>query len=294
MNRRLCFVIYHRSADGRLRRRMRLPCWSLACLALLGLAGAAHLAWRLPDLAAQGGFGSLASRAEADREAWREALLAQHQRLAELRGQLEAVASLNGKLAHLTSLVEPKAAERAAGSAGVVEGGFGDEVRLSRQLAATTRALMEEVAFQEGRQRLLTSIMRERSLEIAAKPSLWPVRGPLNSDFGYRFMGRSRDFHNGVDIGTPVGTPVMAPADGTVSFVGYESGYGLIVVVEHRNGISTAYAHLRSAEVAPGEEVKRGARIAHSGMSGRTTGSHLHYEVRLNGQPVDPVNYMLN
>nr|WP_279355794.1 M23 family metallopeptidase [Fundidesulfovibrio agrisoli] len=107
-------------------------------------------------------------------------------------------------------------------------------------------------------------------------------------------MARSREYHKGVDIGVPYGSQVLAPADGKVASVGYESGYGLMVVIEHRHGLSTIYAHLKSAEVEEGEEVKRGAPIAHSGMSGRTTGSHLHYEVRQSGNPVDPMNFMLN
>jgi murein DD-endopeptidase MepM/ murein hydrolase activator NlpD len=176
----------------------------------------------------------------------------------------------------------------------MVEGGISDEKRLARQLSAMVRALVEEIAFQESRQRQLASIMRERALEFAARPSVWPVRGPINSDFGYRYMSRSREYHKGLDIGVPVGTPIVAPADGKVVAVGYESGYGLMVVIEHRHGVSTAYAHLKAAAVEPGEDIARGSRIAFSGMSGRTTGSHLHYEVRVNGQPVDPMNYMLN
>lgn len=92
----------------------------------------------------------------------------------------------------------------------------------------------------------------------------------------------------------PYGSLVVAPADGKVMSVGYESGYGLKVQLEHRHGISTIYAHLKSALVEEGEEVTRGTPLAHSGMSGRSTGSHLHYEVRQGGNPVDPMNFMLN
>ena len=153
---------------------------------------------------------------------------------------------------------------------------------------------MEEVAFQEVRQRQLASVLHERALEFAARPSLWPVRGTINSDFGARLMGRSREYHKGVDIGVPIGSPIVAPADGKVVSAGYESGYGLVVVLEHRHGVSTVFAHLKSVSVEAGDEVTRGKLIAHSGMSGRTTGSHLHYEVRLNGQQVDPLNFMLD
>ncbi|GFK94150.1 Murein DD-endopeptidase MepM [Fundidesulfovibrio magnetotacticus] len=294
MRRSTAWVLYVRRRDGSLRRGLRLPAWVLGVVLLAAVAGTGHLVWRLPDLAGLAGLDVLERGEEGSRQAWREALIAQHGRLAALSRALDASAGFNAGLASVVKLPPTRGPERSIGSAGQVEGGFADEVRLSRQLAATSRALLEEVAFQEARQRLLASILRERATELAGRPSLWPVRGALNSDFGYRFMGRARDFHNGVDIGVPVGTPVSAPADGTVSFVGYESGYGLMVVIEHRSGVSTAYAHLRSAEVAPGEEIRRGARIAHSGMSGRTTGSHLHYEVRVNGQPVDPMPFMVN
>jgi len=221
-------------------------------------------------------------------------LLALNERLAGLREQVEPAAGLNGKLAAVTSLAGAEAQQRPMGTAAMVEGGAGTERRLARQLVAQARALMEEVAFQESRQRQLVSILRERALEFAARPSIWPVRGAINSDFGYRYMARSREYHKGVDIGVPYGSQVLAPADGKVVSVGYESGYGLMVVLEHRHGLSTIYAHLKSAEVEAGDEVARGTPIAHSGMSGRTTGSHLHYEVRQAGNPVDPMNFMLN
>lgn len=288
------YVIYRRTRDGRLVWGVRLPGWLPLALAALTIAGAAHLAFRLPEMARLRSLKAHVHAARAQRDAERQALFAAHERLGAIKRSLDPVVSLNGKLASVTSLADAGGELRAMGSAVVVEGGAGDEKLFARQLTAVARALVEEIAFQEGRQRRLASVLRERALEFAARPALWPVRGPINSDFGYRYMSRSREFHKGVDIGVPVGSPVIAPADGKVVSVGYESGYGLMVVLEHRHGVSTVYAHLKSAEVEPGDEVGRGKRIAQSGMSGRTTGSHLHYEVRVNGQPVDPMNYMLN
>jgi murein DD-endopeptidase MepM/ murein hydrolase activator NlpD len=271
-----------------------MPHWLPFAAMALTIAGAAHLVWRLPDIAGLNELRGRVQTARAQRAVERGALLAAHERLGDLRQEMASVVSLNGKLASVTSLADGGGEMHSVGSPAMVEGGITDEKRLARQLSAMVRALVEEIAFQESRQRQLASIMRERALEFAARPSLWPVRGPINSDFGYRYMSRSREYHKGLDIGVPVGTPIVAPADGKVVSVGYESGYGLMVVIEHRHGVSTAYAHLKAATVEPGEDVTKGVRIAYSGMSGRTTGSHLHYEVRVNGQPVDPTNYMLN
>ena len=294
MNLTGAYRIYLRTRDGRLRHGLRLPAWLPAAFVLVTLALTGHLLWRLPEIRDLDRLTGRLAQARLERNAEWAGLVALWETLSAHRRDVDPVASLNGKLAALTSLGEGARQQAFVGSPAMIETGLSDEKRLARQIQAMTTALVEEIAFQRTRQMQLTSILHERALEFAARPSLWPSRGTLNSDFGYRFMGRSRDFHNGVDIGMPVGSPVVAPADGKVASVSYESGYGLTVVLEHRHGVSTLYAHLKSSTVEPGDEVKRGALIAHSGMSGRTTGSHLHYEVRLNGQPVDPMNYMLH
>lgn len=287
------YVVYRRTRDGRLRWGVRLPVWLPWAVMGVTLLGAAHLAWRMPEVTSLSALRLRLHAARSQSAVERGQLLAVHDKLSSLRRQLDPVVSLNSKLSRVTSLDESES-RVSMGSAPLVEGGSGSEKRLVRQLSAMARALVEEVAFQEVRQRQLASVLHERALEFAARPSLWPVRGTINSDFGARLMGRSREYHKGVDIGVPIGSPIVAPADGKVVSAGYESGYGLVVVLEHRHGVSTVFAHLKSVSVEAGDEVTRGKLIAHSGMSGRTTGSHLHYEVRLNGQQVDPLNFMLD
>jgi murein DD-endopeptidase MepM/ murein hydrolase activator NlpD len=127
-----------------------------------------------------------------------------------------------------------------------------------------------------------------------ARPSLWPVSGRLMSYFGRRedpFSGEGA-IHTGVDISVPPGTPVRATADGVVSFAGYHGGYGRKVVIDHGAGCSTHYAHLARNNVLAGQRVRRGDIIAFSGASGRATGPHLHYEVRMNGVAVNPYPYL--
>jgi len=129
---------------------------------------------------------------------------------------------------------------------------------------------------------------------FSAKPSGWPVKGWLTSLFGMRkspFTGR-RVFHEGLDIACRTGTPITASADGIVSFSGIKSGYGKMVIIDHGYGYQTCYGHNSKIFVKVGQRVKRGEKIAAVGNTGRSTGSHLHYEVRLNGTPVNPRKYL--
>jgi murein DD-endopeptidase MepM/ murein hydrolase activator NlpD len=127
-----------------------------------------------------------------------------------------------------------------------------------------------------------------------AAPNLWPVEGQITGSFGERidpFNGEGA-FHSGVDISAIVGQPVLAPADGTVTFADFMGGYGRAVVMDHGHGITTRYGHLASFAIAAGQFVHRGDVLGYVGLSGRSTGPHLHYEVRINETPVNPYKYL--
>lgn len=125
------------------------------------------------------------------------------------------------------------------------------------------------------------------------RPEFLPCVGRISSTFGPRRVGRRRHrMHKGIDIAAPVGTPIMAPADGTVAFVGRKGAYGLTVVIEHQGELSTLYAHNSKILVEEGDQVKRGQEISRVGNTGRSTGPHLHYEVRINEEPVDPTEFI--
>jgi murein DD-endopeptidase MepM/ murein hydrolase activator NlpD len=127
-----------------------------------------------------------------------------------------------------------------------------------------------------------------------AAPNLWPVEGQITGSFGERidpFNGEGA-FHSGVDISANVGSPVIAPADGTVVFADFLGGYGRAVNIDHGHGVSTRYGHLASFAVAAGQYIHRGDTIGYVGLSGRSTGPHLHYEVRINDTPVNPYKYL--
>lgn len=129
---------------------------------------------------------------------------------------------------------------------------------------------------------------------LNAAPNLWPVEGHVTGSFGERidpFNGEGA-FHSGVDISTGFGTPVIAPADGTVVFADFLGGYGRAIMIDHGHGITTRFGHLANFAVIAGQKIQRGDTIGYVGLSGRSTGPHLHYEVRINDTPVNPYKYL--
>ncbi|MCH7933933.1 MAG: M23 family metallopeptidase [Gemmatimonadetes bacterium] len=117
----------------------------------------------------------------------------------------------------------------------------------------------------------------------------WPVEGPIIAPFGVRWEADGPTIHRGVDIVVPTGTPVYAMSSGKVSFAGTMTDFGLVVLVDHRDGISTLYAHLSQILVVEGQAVTRDESLGLSGASGNATGPHLHFEVRGRGHQLDPV-----
>ncbi len=136
----------------------------------------------------------------------------------------------------------------------------------------------------------------EQKMLLASTPSIWPTRGWLSSRFGYRTspFTDKKEFHRGIDISARSGSPIISPANGLVVFTGWKRGYGRVIVIKHARGFKTKYAHLRKFLVKKGQHVKKGTRIGLVGNSGRTTGSHLHYEVHLNNVAVNPLRYIFN
>jgi murein DD-endopeptidase MepM/ murein hydrolase activator NlpD len=129
---------------------------------------------------------------------------------------------------------------------------------------------------------------------LADAPSMWPVEGRVGSSFGSREdpINGEGAFHSGIDIEAPIGTPVRATADGEVTGASMGAGYGRQVVLNHGHDVATVYGHLSAIAALPGQHVSRGQIIGYVGMTGRATGPHLHYEVRLHNVPVNPHKYM--
>jgi murein DD-endopeptidase MepM/ murein hydrolase activator NlpD len=181
------------------------------------------------------------------------------------------------------------------------------ELISAQQQLATARASKRDslASVQESEREFLHEVegLQAASQELAAKlrssassgPShvsssgfIWPVNGPITSPFGWRW-GR---MHEGIDIGAGYGTPIHAAAAGTVVWCGWMSGYGNLVAIDHGGGISTAYGHQSSIAVGCGQSVGQGDVIGYVGCTGHCFGPHLHFEVRVNGTPVDPLRYL--
>lgn len=131
--------------------------------------------------------------------------------------------------------------------------------------------------------------------KVTTTPSIWPVTGSVTSGFGWRIspFGDGNELHAGIDIASPAGTPVVATADGQVILSGSFGGYGNAIQIDHGSGITTIYGHNSELAVGVGHMVKKGQIIAYVGSTGKSTGPHVHYEVRVNDTAVDPWKYLL-
>jgi murein DD-endopeptidase MepM/ murein hydrolase activator NlpD len=187
-----------------------------------------------------------------------------------------------------------------------VGGPFPEDLDASVELTQTHNSLIREMHDRAGLLAdvadkktaslpvLLEKLEKQRNL-LVATPSIWPAKGWLASSFGRREspFSKRREFHKGIDVSAPKGTPVYATANGTVTFAGRKGSLGKIIVIEHGHGFTTRYAHNHKLLKKKGETVKRGDKIALVGNTGRSTGPHVHYEVHINGMPVNPLNYIL-
>jgi len=203
----------------------------------------------------------------------------QRQELEKLNNRVEKVEDTSRKLAEKSGVVEQPNPPGTGGPALPL-----DEMGLAT-LTAKTGRLEEDL-------RAYEAILRLRGYT----PTVWPVEGTLEGGFGGRrnpFGGFGYEFHTGQDIEAPWGASVVAGASGIVSFVGWQNGYGQLVVVDHGGGLTTRYGHLSHIDVELNQTVSRAQLLGKVGSTGRSTGPHLHYEVRINDEAVDPLPYLL-
>ena len=269
------FIIAHTS---RTRSQIRRFCVEKRWLKLFGVVGALVLSGTLY------GFYGLTQQAihlkiEVENERLRAENERQRQELNELNNRVEAVETTSRKLAEKSGMVHQETLTPGAG---------GPATPLDANSLATLEAKMSRL---ERNMRAYEAVLRQRGYT----PSIWPVDGKLESGFGGRrnpFGGGSYEFHSGQDIDAPMGAPVIAGASGKVCFAGWQNGYGQLVVVDHGGGLTTRYGHLSRIEVTEGQAVDRAALLGHVGSTGRSTGPHLHYEVRINDEAVNPLQYL--
>jgi murein DD-endopeptidase MepM/ murein hydrolase activator NlpD len=204
----------------------------------------------------------------------------QRQELQNLNNRVNAVEDTSRKLAEVSGVQEETR---------IVHGQGGPARPVDS--AAALVALELKTAKLERELRMYEGFLRQHGMT----PSIWPVMGRLESGVGGRrnpFGGRGYEYHEGQDIDAAYGTPVQVAATGRVIIAGWQRGYGNVVYVDHGSGLSTRYGHLSEIDVSVGQSVTRGQTIGLVGSTGRSTGPHLHYEVRINNQPVDPKPYL--
>ncbi|HET7342923.1 MAG TPA: M23 family metallopeptidase [Methylomirabilota bacterium] len=228
-----------------------------------------------------------------------------HQQLAEQRATIDAfntrVAALRKEMAGWRELHariwEPFGPELAPGGRdrGIGGGTPATDVAPGRLSPADElNRLADAVKEQTQRLTALDRLMSRAGKAVAALPSRWPVRGAVNSEFGLRQSpwASGMEFHAGLDIRAERGTPVYAPAAGTVAFAGVGQEYGTMAILDHGQDIRSLYGHMSKLNVQTGQRVERGALIGWTGNTGRSSGPHLHYEILVKGQAVNPRAYL--
>ena len=226
-----------------------------------------------------------------------EALSGQIQGLQEAIGELGAKAALDPALHAAMNKLPAVVKNQAMGGAAPTSAAPQMGTLPALQSPENTFGLLREVLQGlESRLSTVRSDVDKRNALAASTPSIWPAHGWLSSTVGTRRdpIHGGRDFHEGLDISADRGNPVYATADGTIMSAGYESGYGNLIVIEHEYGLETRYGHLSKFLAPNGAKVKRGDIIGLVGSTGRSTGSHLHYEVRVNGRLLNPLKLLSN
>lgn len=226
-----------------------------------------------------------AAKADAQRD-----INAMAARLGELQAQANRLNALGQRLTALGQLKEGEFDFSERPGMGGPETPTSD----TPDLAATLGSVESDFARAEQQLDVLTALLQGQQSEADTRPSRMPAPGYISSGFGTRadpFTG-GRGHHLGVDIDAQIGDPIKAAANGMVSFSGVKTGYGNVVIVDHGNGYQTLYAHNQRNLVREGDVVRAGQEIGKVGSSGRSTGSHLHFEVHVNGRPVNPTAYL--
>lgn len=295
-------IIPHGGADVRSirlpERWIRYGIASLAAGAVL-MAGAfgysTYSSYSLRNEAAQ------IERLQQVNNVQQEQLLQLSKKASSLQSELDELNQVEMELRQITG-VEGGGEEALSGSGGDGthngQGGpVGQDLKIEN-VSAVLDDLEKRIAVRRASIQQLREAMRQQQELIAyqesvnaSTPSIWPSSGDVSSPYGLRWGGS--DYHPGIDIANDIGTPIVATADGVVTDAGWNAGgYGNMVDIDHGNGYMTRYAHAESVVVSPGQAVKRGEIIAYMGSTGYSTGPHVHYEVRINDRPVNPVGYL--
>jgi murein DD-endopeptidase MepM/ murein hydrolase activator NlpD len=284
-------------ADGGRSRTFHVPrvatCVVAAVITVaagaLGLATAEYLQLKRQSMTL-----AAAHREAADQRALVESF---QKRIGEVRKEIASWKEIHARMAEPfgpdAGTTRPAAVAGMGGGTGQVRpDSEGERPQIYEEVEALAASVLEEGPRVRALERVVTSAGRA----IQAMPSRWPVRGAVNSEFGRRRSpwGQAIEHHSGLDIAAQMGTPVKAPATATVVFAGSGGEYGLCVILDHGNQVRSLYGHLSKIHVRQGQQVERGNVIALTGNTGRSSGPHLHYEVHVKGQAVNPRAFLWN
>ena len=297
MSRRYTIVLADRRTG--VVRRFTVPLWPTVAagtfvLALPVLIGTGAALKARSDVAVLYASAAALEIENANYRAATEALSGQIHGLQSAINELGAQAALDPSLASSMDRLPAVVKNRAMGGAGTAAPSVTTLPAL--QSAENTFGLLREIL--QGIENRLTAARTDvdrRNALAAATPSIWPAHGWLSSSVGRRTdpITGGADYHQGLDISADAGTPVYATADGTVLLAQREGAYGNLITIDHGYGLETRYGHLSKYEVKSGSQVKRGQVIGRVGSTGRATGPHLHYEVRVNGRLLNPLQLLL-
>ncbi len=288
-------VILKSNAQGQ-NRRFRLRLWPLLIFAFIFVLLLVSTVWLAGQYVQHRHIYAKWQQSQANVEDQNAQLFSLRQQIQELTQNFRRIERFDAKIRQMLDL---------NADLGSVEGDSTDITSaplplhkpnlMARRMQSFLTQLGDGMALEEVDQQELLKALRLKEKSLSTSPSIWPVRGRINSSFGYRRapFGGHRSFHKGLDIKGAMGAPVVASAAGVVKSAGYDGAYGIVVVIDHGAGVVTKYAHLQIATVKAGQRVKRGETVGRVGMTGRTTGPHLHYEVVVGGVPRDPMKYIL-
>ncbi|HZI74020.1 MAG TPA: M23 family metallopeptidase [Gemmatimonadales bacterium] len=264
-----------------------------ACVVLAGIAGYATIS-KTSEL-------SRAARLQQENASLSREIGELHGRLVSLSDTITQISQRDARIRVLANLepIDPQVQEAGIGGPGTSDlslSGLTGLTRRSAEVRVDLGALIRRANLLASSFKEAADSLSVHTARLAATPSIMPTQGWLSSAFSamreHPILHLARP-HEGIDVSAPMGSPIEAPAAGVVSDAGWETGYGNTVTINHGFGIVTKFAHASKILVKVGQRVSRGQRIALVGNSGLATGPHLHYEVHVNGRPVDPLKYVL-
>ncbi len=283
-------------------RQFRIPRMAILFAVLLLLSTAALITLLLRDYRAAKSRIPLLARLKVENEHQKQQLGYLAERIEGLAQKVTELKEFDHRLRLMVDVENEKGEEGTGGQGGSDPSALlpnFSSARTQRDLVQLMHRSLDQMDSEllngEKQKAELHRFLEDQKVLLASTPSIWPAKGWLSSRFGYRqspFTGQ-KEFHKGVDISARMNAPIVAPANGIVTFVGKDGGYGRVVRMNHSHGVTTRFAHIEKAFVKKGQRVKRGETIALVGNTGRSTGPHVHYEVHLNGVPVNPLRYIL-